>query len=83
MTDLPREELLVQLRHLADKRHRSVDEMMEELLAPYQQELQTDPVEDEDAPPGTLAALAKAAREAGLHAEVDTSARSREILQKK
>lgn len=80
MTDLPREDLLTQLRDLADRRNRSVDEMMEELLAPYQQELRPEPFDPDNPPPGTLAALAKAAREAGLYAEVDTSERSREIL---
>jgi hypothetical protein len=69
--DIP-ESVAQRLARLAQERGTTVGEVLESLLNRYEPEV----------PPGSLAALARNAREAGLSTPgpVDTSARSREIL---
>ena len=57
------------LQHIASQENRSVEDVLENLLALYQPQ------------PGTLAELAQSARKADIHTgKTDTSDRSREIL---
>ena len=57
------------LQHIALQENRSVEDLLENLLALYQPQ------------PGTLAELAQSARTADIHTgKTDTSERSREIL---
>lgn len=77
MTDLP-EALLKQLEEIAEDESRTPADLLESLLSGYIQ------MRGKKATPkGTLADLARAAERAGLRSSqpVDTSARSREILE--
>jgi hypothetical protein len=69
------ERIAWQLLDIARRENRSVEAVLDDLLADYRPET-------EQPKPGTFAALAEAARRANLRSEhpVDTSERSREIL---
>ena len=65
--------LATQLEALARQENRSIDDVAAEILEQH--------LADDEPPPGTLAALIKAADEANLRSGyTDTSERSREIL---
>lgn len=69
------ERIAWQLLDIARRENRSVEAVLDDLLADYQPDT-------ERPKPGTFAALAHSAREANIRTEypVDTSERSREIL---
>jgi hypothetical protein len=69
------ESLAQQPEAIARQENRSVDDVAADILEHHLSDVTT------DEPPGTLAALIQAAKEAGLHSGyTDTAERSREIL---
>src|SRR5687767_549492 len=80
MADLPREDLLQKLHDLAQRQGRTVDDVLADFLAPYEES----PVEEdgEDVPPpGTAARLVYEMDKANFYSDfTDTVERSREIL---
>jgi hypothetical protein len=75
-----RDDLAKRLHELAQQQNRSVDEVLEELLSPYQS--QSLSAENSDIPPqGTAARMIYEAQRAGFRSgQTDTAERSREIL---
>jgi hypothetical protein len=70
-----REDLLQKLGQIAERQHRDINDVLSDLLAPFD-------MPEEDMPPAnTLAGLAALARKANMRGKhADTVANSREIL---
>ena len=75
------ENIARRLLDLARRENRSVEAVLETLLDTYSPEEPSE-TEGSEPQPGTFAALAKSAEEAGIRSDkpVDTASRSREIL---